>query len=189
MRQTQGYVSWAVSRARGLLEPLGDRWLHVHAVGGRAERTSVILPKPERVLLIDAAYLHDVGYAPALLDTGLHQLDGARWLRSLGEERLARLVAHHSESRFEVDLNGLSEVLAQYPREESAVADALTYCDITTGPTGEPMEPARRLAEVGRRYEPGGTVMTALERATPYLLAAVARTEERLHHAGLTVGR
>lgn len=49
-------------------------------------------------LLLAAATLHDVGYAPRLAATGFHPLDGARFLRDEhgAEERLVRLVANHS---------------------------------------------------------------------------------------------
>jgi hypothetical protein len=42
--------------------------------------------------------------------------------------------------------------LEDYPRERSEVAAALTYCDLTTGPTGSPVEFADRLPEVIERY-------------------------------------
>ena len=47
--------------------------------------------------------------------------------------RLACLVAHHSEAR----LRGLTHTLDEFPRERSATADVLTYCDLTRGPPGE----------------------------------------------------
>ena len=87
-------------------------------------RVGAILDQEDRRYLVAAAYLHDIGYAPDLQRTGLHQLDGAHYLRSLGAERLARLVAHHSEARFEIRLRGFGEELAAYKREESWVSDA-----------------------------------------------------------------
>jgi len=49
-------------------------------------------------LLEAAAWLHDIGYAPALAVPGLHALDGARYLRDAqhADAMLCRLVAHHS---------------------------------------------------------------------------------------------
>jgi HD superfamily phosphodiesterase len=43
-------------------------------------------------VLVAACYLHDIGYALALARGGFHPLDGARFLRALGRERLACLV-------------------------------------------------------------------------------------------------
>jgi HD domain len=170
---------WAAGEAEHLLSTLGDRWNHVRAVGERARSVAAILDREDRHYLVAAAYLHDIGYAPGLQWTGLHQLDGARYLRSLGAERLARLVAHHSEARFEIQLRGFGEELAAYKREESWVSDALTYCDLTTGPTGLPMTFEDRVAEVEQRYG-DGEIVDALQQATPYLVAAIKRTKDRL---------
>jgi hypothetical protein len=48
-------------------------------------------------LLEGAAWLHDIGYSPELVDT-FHPLDGARYLRDVchADEKLCGLVAHHS---------------------------------------------------------------------------------------------
>lgn len=57
-------------------------------------------------------YLGNVGYAPDLVVTGFHPLDGARWTRDQGmDARLARLVAHHSCARYEARVRGLLDVL------------------------------------------------------------------------------
>jgi HD domain len=170
---------WAATEAERLLSPLGDRWSHVRAVGERAGEVGAILGQEDRRYLIAAAYLHDIGYAPDLQWTGLHQLDGAHYIRALGAERLACLVAHHSEARFEVQLRGFGDELAAYKREESRISDALTYCDLTTGPTGLPMTFEDRITEVQERYGEG-EIVDALRQATPYLLGAIERTEDRL---------
>jgi hypothetical protein len=170
---------WAAAEAERLLSPVGDRWKHVRAVGECAREVSAVLDQEDRPYLVAAAYLHDIGYVPDLQRTGLHQLDGARYIRSLGTERLACLVAHHSEARFEIRLRGFSDELAAYKREESWVSDALTYCDLTTGPTGLPMTFEDRVAEVEQRYGEG-EIVDALRQATPYLLDAIERTEDRL---------
>jgi hypothetical protein len=124
-------------------------------------------------VLISAAYLHDIGYAPRLRRTGSHQIDGACFVRSIGQRRLADLIAHHSAARFEVQLRGLGEELADFHDECSIISAALTYCDFTTGPSGEAMSLDERFAEIATRYEDGGLVMTALEQARPSIVAAV----------------
>lgn len=133
-------------------------------------------------LLTAAAWLHDVGYAPDLVNTGFHPLDGARWLRQGGvDDRLAALVAHHSCALLEAEERGLTDtLLSEFPREESATADALWFCDITTGPDGELLAPADRFAEIKKRYGPGDLVTRFITRAEPEIMAAVRRTEERL---------
>jgi hypothetical protein len=49
-------------------------------------------------LLEAAAWLHDIGYAPSLVATGMHSLDGARYLRDAqhADAMLCRLVARRS---------------------------------------------------------------------------------------------
>ena len=175
---------WAAAEAERLLSPLGDRWDHVRAVGECAGEVGAILDQEDRPYLVASAYLHDIGYAPGLQRTGLHQLDGAYYVRSLGAERLARLIAHHSEARFEIRLRGFATELAAYEREQSWVSDALTYCDLTTGPTGLPMTFEDRVAEVEQRYGEG-EIVDALRQATPYLVGAVERTKDRLRQHGL----
>ncbi len=130
-------IEWASERAASLLSPLGNRWLHVQGVVERARWIGRAFDSDDRVYLLAAAYLHDIGYAPSLRMTGFHPLDGAIYVRSFGYERLASLIAHHFAARFEAQLRGCDRLLNEFPRECSPVADALTYCDCTTGPAGE----------------------------------------------------
>src|SRR4051794_24410392 len=132
-------MTWARLEAERMLSPLGDRWTHTLGVVHQAKALRSTAPVGDRTTLIAAAYLHDVGYAPELEDTGFHPIDGARWLRASGHERLACLVAHHSGARFEAEERGLLRELAAFPEERSIVADLLTYCDLTTDAHGRPV--------------------------------------------------
>ncbi|MEV0445359.1 HD domain-containing protein [Streptomyces spectabilis] len=171
----------AAELAESLLPPLGNRWLHTQAVAARAREASLALPEAERELLISAAWLHDIGYAPGLRETGFHPLDGARYLESRGAPgRLVRLVAHHSGAVYEAEQRGLSAELSVYEREDSPLLDALIYADMTTGPAGQPFDFERRMDEILDRYEAGSVVHTAISKARPYLGAAVERTRARL---------
>lgn len=136
----------------------------------------------ESEMVVAAAWLHDIGYAPELADTGFHPLDGARYLRSSGApERLCRLVANHTHAGVEAEARGLADTLAdEFPVENSAVADALTFADLTTGPTGSPVSVEARLKEILERYEPGHVVHESIRRAAPDLIATVRRVEARL---------
>jgi hypothetical protein len=133
-------------------------------------------------VLVAAAWLHDIGYAPAVKDTGFHPLDGGRYLRRLGvDEEVVRLVAHHSCAMLEAAERGLGgELAAEFPPGDPALTDALCFADMTTSPEGEPVEPGDRLAEIQARYGPGDAVTRFIDRARPDILAAVARTRERL---------
>jgi hypothetical protein len=69
-------ASWGEQLARELLqEPLPRRWAHVQGVAARARGLAPVLGA-DADLMEAAAWLHDIGYAPGLGATGLHQLDG-----------------------------------------------------------------------------------------------------------------
>ena len=86
--------------AQTLLVDEPERWRHSVGVARQAERLASAVPGATQVqVLIAAAWLHDIGYAKALHDTGFHPLDGALHLRRLKwPDRIAALVAHHSEA-------------------------------------------------------------------------------------------
>jgi hypothetical protein len=173
-------TGWAAGYAEELLAPLGDRWAHVQGVVRQALEVAAILPAEEREVLVAAAYLHDLGYAPALVETGFHALDGARHLRALGYERLAGLVAYHSGARCEAELRGLAAELAEFADEASATSITLTYCDMTTGPGGEVITYEERLAGVERRYGAEHVVARSVRHARAEVERCTAFVEGRM---------
>ena len=116
--------------AERYLAELPRRWRHVQSVGYRAEHVAEALGLPDGAL-VAAAWLHDVGYGPAVADTGFHPLDGARFLRRIGAgDRVARLVAYHSCAVYEARVRGLEQdLLAEFEPEESITYDAVVFCD------------------------------------------------------------
>ena len=59
-----------IANARGLAKKLlrkgsPERWLHTQGVASRAAELAVTVPAADRSVLIAAAWLHDIGYAPA----------------------------------------------------------------------------------------------------------------------------
>jgi len=178
-------LEWAAAHAAELLSELPGRWLHTEGVVGRARRVSEAMAEEEEgEMLVAAAYLHDIGYAPTIARTGFHPLDGALHLRELGEERLAGLVAYHSGAEVEARLRGLGDQLAQFDRELSEVADALTYCDVTTAPDGSVVGVDDRLADIEDRRDADDPVVVALRVARPEIQRAVDAIEARLARMG-----
>ncbi len=107
-------ASWEQQLARVLLqEPVPRRWAHVRGVAARARGLAPVLG-PDADLPEAAAWLHDIGYAPDLAVTGLHQLDRARYLRDAqhADAMLCRLVAYHSCAIIEAGERGLADVLS-----------------------------------------------------------------------------
>lgn len=135
---------WAERLARQHLALLPRRMAHVEGVARRAAEAASVAADPE--LLIAAAWLHDIGYGPALVRTGFHPVDGAHYLRRIGAgDRLCGLVANHSCACVEARHRG---VLIEWADEESAERDALWRADITTIPTGHVTTVRTRLAEI-----------------------------------------
>jgi hypothetical protein len=85
----------------------------------------------------------------------------------------------------EAEALGLSDDLAVFFREDSATADALTYCDMTTSPTGQRVTLTERLAEIAERYGAEHLVVRCLQRAHDHLASTVQRTEKRLRTGGV----
>ncbi|WP_410580294.1 HD domain-containing protein [Amycolatopsis sp. lyj-108] len=167
--------------AEQLVEPLGRRWLHVQAVARRASAAAPAVKQSDRGALIAAAWLHDIGYAPAIGHTRFHPLDGARYLKGQGwPANVVNLVAHHSGARFEAEQRGLAAELAEFPFADNALLDALVFADLTTGPAGESLTYDERISEILCRYAPDDPVHRTWIKAGPILKEAVERTERRL---------
>ena len=110
----QTIAAWAEGLARSLLAdtlpPLVPRpgrrrpGPHPRAVPRRRRR-------PDRSRRVAARH----GHLPELAQTGLHGLDGARYLRDIqhAEPLLCRLVAHHSCAVIEAEERGLAHVLTR----------------------------------------------------------------------------
>ena len=173
---------WAEGLARTLLErALSRRWSHVQGVATRA-RNLVRAIGADAALLEAAAWLHDIGYLPELARTGLHGLDGARYLRDTqhADPMLCRLVAHHSCAVIEAEERGLADVLTrEFAPSPQHLADALTFCDMTTSPDGDQVQVTHRLAEIHDRYGTSHLVSRSIRRATPLILEAVGQVNAR----------
>jgi hypothetical protein len=178
--------TWAWFTARRLLaDELPRRWAHSRGVARRAEEIAPLLAPGERDVLVASAWLHDIGYATAVCETGLHQLDGARYLARRGVPgRLCALVAHHAGAAAVATAADLAHDLAAFADEHTAVRDALWYCDMTTSPTGERVTFGDRIAELRRRRAADDPVIRALAANLGERAAAVRRTEERLRAHG-----
>ncbi len=181
-----GPQRWSAGYAYLLLTELLDdqpnRLAHSLLAGRQARSVAGSVVPAEREMLVAAALLHDIGYAPALVRSGFHPLDGADHLLRLGApERLAALVAHHSEARHLAAARGLAGDLTRFPREEGPLADALVYADMTAGPTGTPMTVADRLDDIAARHRDEDPALRAARLArAPHLVAAAERVRGRV---------
>jgi len=158
-------INWATGLAESLLKNLEPRWSHVKGVVKRAYKVSSILDEDDKQILIVAAYLHDIGYSPEINKLNFHPLDGALYLKSLGKERLASLIAHHSCAVFEANLRGLSNELSEFENENSVITHALCYCDLTTNSKGEEVTYQERLDDIFERYDEEHVVSIAVKQS------------------------
>jgi putative nucleotidyltransferase with HDIG domain len=178
-----GQVDWARELAeRRLAEPLPRRWAHTCGVAATARHLAPILGK-DADLIEAAAWLHDIGYSPAIASTGFHALDGARYLRDVqrADTRLCALVAYHTGAIYEALERSLeSDLTSEFSSPPQPLAEALTYCDITTGPSGDNVNVQQRLADVLSRYGSDHPVSRALRKARTTYLESVRGVESRL---------
>jgi hypothetical protein len=177
----QPEAAWARDLARTLLEePLPRRWAHTQGVAGRAESFASAVGSDAQ-LLQAAAWLHDVGYSPAIAETGFHPLDGARYLRDTehADARLCRLVANHSCACIEAEERGLADVLnAEFPTDDDdPLTSPLIYCDMTTDPDGRHVSYDARLTEILSRYGDEDVVNKSMRRAEPSIRKAIDSAE------------
>jgi hypothetical protein len=173
-----------------LAEGLPLRWRHTQGVARRAESLAPLLADDAETL-VQAAFLHDVGYAPSIAETEFHPLDGARYLAGRGdvEQRVVLLVAHHSFARVEAGLRGLALALdVEFPQlDESLLTDALVFCDMTTTPDGRVTTSEQRVGEILGRYGEASVVGRFIRSVAPSIHEVVARIGARAADIGIEV--
>jgi predicted HD phosphohydrolase len=186
--QTPQVVDVAADLAHYILQGDSERLEHSRAVAGRAKFLTLAVADDQAPLLVAAAWLHDIGYAPGLQQTGFHPLDGANHVRAAGWPAIVcGLVAHHSGSRFVANERGLDDALAHFEFHEDLLSDALTTADQTMGPHGRPMTVGERIDDMLARHGDDSPNARAHSKRGPYLVQAARRVARRLETAG--VGR
>lgn len=179
-------VSVAQELSRRMLAAHPERMQHSSAVAARAASLAGAVDDTDVNLLVAAAWVHDIGYASALRDTGFHPLDGARFLASLHwDPRLCALVAHHSGSRFVAEVTGLDSALGEFLHVQDAVSDALTIADQTVGPHGRRLTLDERMRDTLGRHGPESPQARAHAQREEYFRAALRRVDARLATRGV----
>lgn len=177
--------AWAWELSRDCLAGMPDRWRHSVRAAIQASRWPCLFDQEAQTVLQTAVILHDIGYSPDLVRSGFHALDGAIFLRAQGvDEEVVALVAHHSCAHLEASLRGLSRDLNWFPSHRNRkLIDAMIWCDMTSGPTGDEVDIDWRLADIRARYGPHSIVGRFADQAEPHLRAATSRVEERRRRA------
>ena len=171
-------IDSAIKTAREMLGPLGQRWAHVQGVAQRAAVLTLDLSKQERDLVVVAAWLHDIGYAPQLARSRFHPLDGARYVRAVGYPLVVvGLVAYHSGANVEAHERGLGSEFAGFMAPPDLLLRRLTASDMTTSPAGYPIQASERIEEILRRYPQHDPVHQAI-RMSGLSLIDIANAED-----------
>lgn len=177
-------VERAQTCSKDALQALPRRWAHVQHVAKTADSITTLIESEHALEIVAAAWLHDIGYAEPISNTGFHPLDGARYAEARGFSPIVvSLIAYHTGALVEAAERGLSTELSEISRPPSELLDVLTFADLTTSPTGEPVNAQDRVSEILSRYEPSDPVHQAVTKSAPSLLAAVRRVEQRLTDA------
>ena len=184
--QTPQLVDTAGDIAEYLLIGKPERLRHTEAVVEKALLLTSAVADDEAPLLVAAAWLHDIGYAEELRQSGFHPLDGGLYLRDRGwASVMCSLVAHHSGSRYVAAIRGVSDELAVFSYRDDPLSDALTVADQTAGPNGTAMTVNERMTDMLDRHGPNSPSAKAHLHRGPYLLSAAARVVHRLDEAGI----
>lgn len=164
-----------------LADTLPRRWAHTIGVASTAAELARLVAPEAADDIVCAAWLHDIGYAPCLVHTGFHPLDGAAHLTAhVGangrvSQEVVGLVAYHTGVAFEAQERGLHGLLADHPVPDLSKLSILSCADLCTAPNGSPVDPGDRLAEVLIRYPAEHPVHRAIAKSGPLLVAQARR--------------
>lgn len=100
-----------------LAKQLPSRWRHTERVAATAAEVAARIVRPaDRDVLVSASLVHDLGYSAAVVRTGFHSVDGARYLQArCWPSTVIGLVAHHTGAQVDAQRRGLAEQLAVFP--------------------------------------------------------------------------
>jgi hypothetical protein len=175
-------ASWAYSLPGTPRTPLPRRRAPVQGVAARACSLAPVLGA-DADLLEAAAWLHDIGYTPALplrVCTSSMAPGTCATPKTPTPTLLCRPVAHHSCAIIEVGERGLADIPShEFEPAPYALSSVLTFCDMTTSPDSDFVPTEQRLTEICDRYEPGRLASRSIQRAAPMIFRAVEQVRNR----------
>ena len=143
----------AQTLAQSLLADDPGRLAHVRGAGLVAGMAAGALRRDQPEMVVAAAWLHDIGYAPAIARTGFHPLDGALFLAHEGwPEEVVFLVAHHSHAAVVAPYYGVEPHMALFEHLPGLADDVITFSDLRAGPNGLGADPRDRVEDMRRRH-------------------------------------
>ncbi len=138
-----------------------NRYKHILGVVDRMEQLleQITVYENYKPLLIQSAYLHDIGYSDRLNKHRFHPLDGAIFAQQMGfPKAVIAAVLFHSgacESAKETRNDLFPTYSLNYDwldKTDHLFIDLVTYCDLHTSPIGKVITFEERIQEIVDRY-------------------------------------
>lgn len=174
------------------LDPALPRYHHILGVVNQMENLLPQLSIPEewQLQLLQACYLHDVGYSPKLKIYDYHQIDGAIFTQKNGFPKpIIAAVLFHS-CAYEGAIPSRSDLLDIYKQNQALLdeqdrlfIDLVSYCDLHTSATGKPTTLLERIHDVIKRYGPDHEVSMIMVGNTHHFQKIIKRVHALLHNA------
>lgn len=169
------------------LSPEQNRYHHILGVVDRMRELieKIDIPLEWKPLLIQTAYLHDIGYSEHLNQHNFHPLDGAVFAQEMSISKpVIAAVLFHSDAYTSVK-HIRPDLLETYSRNyylldktDHAFIDFITYCDIHTSPIGKKITLEERVQDVVRRYGEGHEVSNMMLLSQPYYQEVIQKVEK-----------
>ncbi|MBA4495291.1 HD domain-containing protein [Paenactinomyces guangxiensis] len=147
------------------------------------------IPNDWKPSLLQACYLHDIGYSPQLNKYNFHPLDGAIFAYHQGfSKSVVAAILFHSCSFEQVqqtrhDLNNIyQENHTLLDEQDKCFIDLVTYCDLHTSSSGQFITYLKRIQDVVDRYGPSHEVSRLMLANRPYYEETIARVNKLLGH-------
>lgn len=143
------------------IDPAVPRFHHILGVVRNMESllTKINIPRKWKSLLLQACYLHDIGYCPELNQYNYHQLDGAifaakqRYPKCIIATILFHSCAYEGVIYSRPDIKQIYEdQIALLDNQDLMFIDLVSYCDLHTSANGEHTTLAQRVKNVVERY-------------------------------------
>ena len=178
----------AQNLAQTLLADDPTRLAHVRGAGTIAGLVTGALHVDQPEIIVAAAWLHDIGYAPAIARTGFHPVDGALFLAREGwPDPVVLMVAHHSHAAILAPHYGVQHHMALLEHVRGPADDIITFSDLRAGPNGLGAEPRDRVDDMRRRHANSTVVPHAIREARyRMLLTTAARVNAAVSRATRT---
>lgn len=127
------------------------------------------LDKDDAALIIQSAYLHDIGYSEQCNSLNFHAVDGFLYLtENRWNSSLCNVVLHHSYSELLATMSR-KELMPIYEKnsptsKEKFALQVLTDSDLRTSATGEDVTFEKRILGIKERYPETSVIVKHIEK-------------------------